>query len=226
MMGKIFGFYLIGSVARNEFDALSDLDLLAIVQDGAGKVDEKALLSFIPDKYAAMDASVSWYGRRRINEMLKNGELFAWHIWQEHIALFESNGFSLRGLGPPRPYKNSLVDVRSFRKILREVPGRLRLSPTNVIYEFGLIYVCLRNIAMSASAKLCDAPDFSRYSPFRINLSQPLPMTRECYEKAMMCRMAGQRGLSLPDHPSADEVISLYEGLESWLSILEERLEQ
>lgn len=223
MSGELLGCYIIGSVARGEDDERSDLDILAIVRDGKGKVSSEDILALVPDKERYREAGISWYGVNRIRQMFTNGELFAWHIWREHIILYE-RGVSLSGLGPPNSYRNALLDLESFERILLGSPANLEVAPENTIYEFGLLYVCLRNIAMSASGMLRDWPDFSRYSPYHLPEVPTLPMPRQEYDVAMECRMAGQRGISPPKTVDAQLVLSCYKGAVTWIGLLKELL--
>ena len=49
--GKLIAVYVFGSVGRGQQDSLSDLDLLAIVKNGSGKVPESSVVSRVPDAY-------------------------------------------------------------------------------------------------------------------------------------------------------------------------------
>jgi len=212
MMDNLLGVYIFGSVARGERDALSDLDLLAIVADGRGKVPEDVVLRYVPPQLREMEASISWYGGNRLAEMFRNGELFAWHLHQETKPIFEREQV-IAALGKPAPYSGACEDVASFEKILRAIPHQLITSPKNAVYELGLVYVCLRNICMAASAVLCGRPDFSRYSPFALGGMLPIPLSRNEYETAMACRMAGQRGIMPPLDVTPAKVTDIYDRL-------------
>lgn len=224
MTGRLIAAYVFGSVARDDHDNRSDLDVLAIVQDGAGKVPEELVLSYVPDDLKGLEPSVSWYGQNRMSEMFDNGELFAWHLFQEAQPVFETCPF-IKDLGAPNPYRGAREDVESFEKILMGIPDNLSAASSNAIYEMGLIYVCLRNICMSASATLCERPDFSRYSPFALAGFSPAPISRDEYDDAMACRMAGQRGVAPPTNIDAARVYDMYERLAPWISALRDRLD-
>ena len=116
--------------------------------------------------------------------------------------------------------------MASFKKILSGIPKQLNGSPGNALYELGLVYVCLRNICMAASSRLCDRPDFSRYSPFRLNELPGLPITQGEYDLAMSCRMAGQRGMRPPSRVSQSLVADIHDRLMPWITELQHRLEK
>lgn len=224
-MGRLLGVYVFGSVARGDRDSRSDVDLLAVVADGHGKVEEREVYSHVPPEFADLEAAISWYGRRRLETMFANGELFGWHLHQEATPLFEVEPV-IEGLGIPAPYRDAAADVMSFEKVLSGIPDQLRSSPENAIYEMGLVYVCLRNICMAASSKFCDRPDFSRYSPFKLYGIAPVPITREEYDLAMNCRMAGQRGMQPPSAVSRSLVTDIHDRLKPWIAELRFRVER
>ncbi len=225
MTGRLLGVHVFGSVARGDRDATSDLDLLAVVADGEGKVPEADVLLHIPPGMAGPEPSVSWYGQRRLAAMFANGELFAWHLHLEARSLFEPVP-TLRALGEPAPYRDAALDVASFESILAAVPPQLDAAPENALYEMGLVYVCLRNIAMAASWALLPRPDFTRHSPFRLAGVAPLPLTRAEYDLAMACRMAGQRGVRPPATIDRSRVIDVHARLLPWIASLRVRLEK
>ncbi|WP_137752903.1 nucleotidyltransferase domain-containing protein [Sphingopyxis sp. L1A2A] len=224
-MGEVLGVYIFGSVARGDRDERSDLDLLAVVSDGRGKVDDREVYAHVPRQLSGLEPSISWYGRRRLGEMFKNGELFGWHLYHEAVPLFEIQPV-IQSLGEPSAYQDAAADVESFENILSRIPVQLQASPENAFYELGLLYVCLRNICMAASSKLCDRPDFSRYSPFRLSGVSVVPLSQSEYDLAMSCRMAGQRGLIPPAPFPPSMVADIYGRLEPWIAELRLRLEE
>jgi len=223
-MGELLGVYVFGSVARGDHDPRSDLDLLAVVADGKGKVEEGKVYAHVPSKLSDLKASVSWYGQRRLAAMFENGELFSWHLYQEAIPLFEAKPV-MKELGAPARYSDAGTDVASFEKILSGIPEQLDQSPENAVYELGLLYVCLRNICMAASSRLHDRPDFSRYSPFRLVGLRAVPITQEEYDLAMSCRMASQRGIRPPFAVSSSLAADMYRRLAPWIADVRRQLE-
>ncbi len=192
--GNILSIRIFGSVARGDDDELSDIDVLVVVRDRSGKVPESIVNDYVRDRIGGRNAiTISWYGRERLRSMFKSGHLFAWHLVQESWALAGPADVG-EVFGRPTPYQDAAVDISSFRTVMEGIPVAIRRCPRNAVYEMGLLYVCVRNIAMSASWHLCDEPDFGRYSPFNLGVRQ-LGVPRADYELAMACRMASQRGL-------------------------------
>lgn len=223
-MGKLLAAFVFGSVARGQGDAQSDLDLLAVVQDGCGKVAEEDVLAHVPDEMQAFEPSVSWYGYNRISEMFRNGELFAWHLHQEAVPVYDPESVLLN-LGPPAPYATGPDDVAFFESLLLSIPPQLEAAPTNAVYELGLVYVCLRNIGMAASGQLASKPNFSRYSPYELPGIAPPLMTRADYDTAMACRMAGQRGITPPLGANPAKTAHLCRVVQPWAAEVRRRLE-
>lgn len=217
-MGKLLALYIFGSTARGDADDRSDLDILAVVEDQQGTVSIQEVERKLPRHLKNRELSISWYGENRIIEMFDNGELFAWHLYRETVPIFENRAI-ISELGRPSFYEGGLQDVSSFRKILNGIPFQVDTAPENAVYEMGLIYVCLRNIAMAASWTLRGVPDFSRYSPFELPHVRPVPLSRGEFDMAMRCRLAGQRGLS-PPLVAASQVREIHDRIDRWIAEL------
>src|SRR3546814_3815320 len=93
--------------------------------------------------------------------MFAEGHLFAWHLFHQSKSLWGEE--SIADLfGRPQPYRDAKADILSFHSVLDSIPAAMHRCAGNSVYEFGLLYVCVRNIAMSASWHLCPQPDFTR----------------------------------------------------------------
>jgi Nucleotidyltransferase domain len=210
---NVVGIRVFGSVARGDHDELSDADVLVIVKDRSGKVPERVVRDYVRP-WVGEAPTISWYGRERLQNMFSSGHLFAWHLSDESYAVWGPADIQ-ELFGRPAPYRDALLDVSSFHAIMAGIPAALRNCPGNAVYEMGLLYVCIRNIAMSASWHLCDKPDFTRYSPFNLE-SREFCASRAGYELAMACRMSSQRGLRMFDLVEWERVLVLQEGLILW----------
>jgi hypothetical protein len=215
----LIAVYVFGSVGRGQEDDLSDLDVLAVVKNGAGKMPQDVISQYIPGTLGRLKLSASWYGADRLRMMFGNGELFAWHLHRESFPLHDPTGF-LEGLGRPSKYRDAVADTRSFQKVLRGISSQLAANEHNSVYEAGLIYVCMRNIAMAASSVLCEHPDFTRYSCFNLRDIRPCPISRTEFDLTMDCRMAGQRGKPPPTDARRDVVMDIYSRLDPWIEEL------
>ncbi|NVK57153.1 MAG: nucleotidyltransferase domain-containing protein [Alteromonadaceae bacterium] len=194
-MAPIINVSVFGSYGRGSPDRSSDLDILVLCPDDGGTQSEHYVREIVSREYAHTP-SISWYGMAKMRHFFSSGDLFAWHLFGESRPL---PGFeSLRDIfGVPSAYRNCSDDIEGLREILEGVPDQLRMRPQNLIYELGIIYVCLRNIAMSASSILCSEVNFGRNSPFLLE-NCPAPTAMEDYEVLAACRHASTRGSPEP----------------------------
>lgn len=223
--GGLIGVFVFGSYGRGDHDDTSDLDILAVVENGKGRVPTDKVLKYLPPILRHLPPEISWYGQSRVRNMFEGGELFAWHLHGDAQPIFDPSGF-LRSLGTPKQYVAAIEDIKSFQSLLDGVPQQLRSAPWNRVYEAGLVYICARNIAMSASAVLLDAPDFSRNSPLNLRDSAPFPLTVTEYSELMHCRLAGQRGQQIPHLNDVGAVISVHARVSAWAELVLDRVEQ
>jgi len=193
----ILSVRLFGSRARGDAEECSDTDILCVLD--AVTDDVKTAVSELVYKDIGKDVSISFYGRERFSEMFAEGHLFAWHIFRESRFL---HGFIasdwMETLGEPGPYIDAIWDVRELAEIMATVPENLMNCPANAIYEGGLLYLCMRNIAMSLSWYSQKGLNFSRFAP--LELSEPFPefpMNPNRYSSYMRCRLASTRGLAI-----------------------------
>src|SRR3982751_3236513 len=99
----IYGF---GSVCRGDVSSGSDIDLLALVEGHDSRFD--------PNLY-------SIYSYKRIGEIWREGNPFAWHLWLESRMLYSSNGVDhLKSLLEPAPYLHCVRDCQKFYTLFRE----------------------------------------------------------------------------------------------------------
>lgn len=219
---NVISIRIFGSMARGDHDDLSDADILVVVKDRSGKVPEQVVSDHVRP-WVGRAPTISWYGRNRLQDMFKSGHLFAWHLYRESRSVWGPT--NIQDLfGRPAPYEDASLDILSFQTVMGGIPTALRRCPRNAVYEMGLLYVCVRNIAMSASWHLCDEPDFTRYSPFHLG-SREFCASQADYELAMSCRMASQRGLRMFDAVAWDRVLEMQEALILWSQGIERDVE-
>jgi hypothetical protein len=189
----ILNISLFGSRSREDDDEDSDLDVLVVVANDTGKTSPDLVQNLVRKQFDK-DPSLSWYGLRKIDALFRSGDLFAWHL---HLEAKTLAGTDLSAcLGVPADYTTALSDINDLRKIASRVERSVIACNANAVFELGILYVCVRNIAMAASWHLASRPSFGRYSPY--DLPIPFPIAKDTYEVMMKCRMASQRGTALP----------------------------
>lgn len=196
---SVLSLRIFGSIARGDDDLSSDLDIIAIVGEKAELPEDK--VNKIINELFNRPFEISWYGITRIKKMFKEGHLFAWHLFLESKEI-KGNGKIdiLSKLGTPSKYQKAEEDICNLLDILESVNDSLKSCNRNLVYEAGIIYVCARNIAVSASAKLSSRPDYSRLAPYNpILKSYPFPIRCDEYKKLILARHASIRGTKAPN---------------------------
>ena len=207
---SILNVSLFGSRSRCDNDTDSDLDVLIVVANGTGKTQPRLITDLLEAKFNK-EPSLSWYGLRKIKALYSSGDLFAWHLHLEASAIAGTPLTAL--LGHPSSYRTALSDIRDLHRIAAGVEKTISLCNANAVFEMGILYVCARNIAMSASWYLAARPSFGRYSPY--HLSVQFNIEQETYETMLRCRMASQRGAP-PPVISASQVLEVQQKLLLW----------
>jgi predicted nucleotidyltransferase len=214
---QVLSLRLFGSEARCDSDLGSDLDILAVL-DSPLTSEIATTVTAAVEALFQRNASISWYSKERVIEMYRAGHLFAWHLYLESAPLTPGYRYDiLKILGNPVEYTCAEEDINSLIDILHSVPSALKKCPNNSCYEAGIIFVCLRNIALSASSLSADGLDFSRYSPYNIadTIGIPFPLNTEEYRSLIHCRLCSQRGMPYVGLKYR-EVISLYGKAWTW----------
>ena len=174
--------YIFGSMTRGEVSSSSDADVL-VIQDNSE-----------PDSFPP---SWSVYSKKTIEAYYAAGRLFAWHLHLEAVRIYPRSGSGfLALLGEPAPYSSLAEDLADLLLLLENSMVELRNDSPSPIYELGLAYTAIRDIAMAASWSMLAKPSFSRYAPYELPVRCPLPLA--VYETAMRARHASTRGTAEP----------------------------
>jgi hypothetical protein len=126
------------------------------------------------------------------------------------------------GRTPPAPYSTIGDDIDDLDTLLNEALTELVSGTENVIYELGIAYTAIRDLAMSASWSLLGSPCFSADAPYRLPLDPPLP--RDVYHQTMMARHASTRGSQLNFDPTSTAKLITNAPLENWVASLREAI--
>lgn len=188
-----YELYVFGSVARGEVSPTSDIDIL--------------VLPFTSDR-SLFPTDWSIYSPELVREYFRKGRLFAWHLHLEARCIFTPNETSfLDALGAPAPYSTMAQDIDELEELLREAIDEIKSGTNSLVYELGIAYTAIRDIAMSASWALLGAPCFSRRAPYELPVPCPLPFM--AYEDAMLARHSSTRGveISIDLERTAQEVV-------------------
>lgn len=181
--------YAFGSICRGEVDISSDVDLLALVE---GFSDE-----FDPNEY-------SIYSYSRIDELWREGNPFAWHLYLEAKLLFATDKLDyLRNLSKPSVYKRGLTDCEKFRNVFLSANESLSKNQYSEIFDLSSVFLSIRNFATCYSLAVCQTPDFSRNSAKRLG-GKSIPLDIHTYRIFERARLLCTRGIG--EVLSTDEI--------------------
>lgn len=200
--------YVFGSICRGESTPTSDVDVLVV-----------------PFEVDSSQFPHSWsvYSPGLLAEYFKAGRLFAWHLHLEAKCIYSSRSESfLSKLGPPAPYSTIVDDIDDLDVLLNDALTELAAGTENVIYELGIVYTAIRDLAMSVSWSLLGNPCFSAYAPYCLPFSPPLP--RDVYHQTMLARHASTRGSQVSFDPTITAKIVTNAPLENWVVSLREAI--
>lgn len=170
--------YIFGSATRGEVSPTSDIDVL-VIPLGNGSSE--------------YPGSWSVYSPAIIQSYFESGRLFAWHLHLEAKCVHSANPTPfLSSLGAPAPYSSAAKDIDDLEGMLRDSLHEIQRHTANLIYELGIAYTAIRDIAMAASWALLGNPCFSTSAPFLLPI--PCPISREAYRGAMLARHSSTRG--------------------------------
>lgn len=173
--------YAFGSIVRGDVQSTSDVDILAIP---------------FTENTSKFPATWSIYSPKLLEQYFEEGRLFAWHLHLEARVVYTPNKVDfISKLGEPREYRSAMEDVKDLGQILDDALIGIVNEQNSEIFDYGVMYTALRDIAMSASYVIMDKPNFSRMAPYEIPVEFPLPI--ETYKKAMLARHCSTRGLDL-----------------------------
>jgi len=203
-----YELYIFGSAVRGEVTKNSDIDVLVITD----RVEKKVMF---PDSWSV-------YSKKSIERYFSEGKLFAWHLYLDAkcIHCSESTTF-LKQLGEPSPYKDLSDDFCSLSNLLDSSLKEIK-STQSEVFEIGLIYTALRDIAMVASTSLNDRPCFSRYSPYKLSVKIPIP--QDLYELMIEARLTSTRGVQFTGDINQITKMLASSGNKPWVKGLEKIL--
>src|SRR6266571_1574176 len=171
--------YAFGSLCRGDISPGSDVDLLAIVEGYDSRFD--------PETF-------SIYSYARIQELWREGNPFAWHLWIESRLLFSTDQHDyLRKLGSPEPYKNCLRDCERFFALFREGRASIARGCPTMVFDLSTVFLSMRNIASCFSLGVGKQPDFSRNSALRLGPNS-VPLSPDVYHVLEKARLLCTRG--------------------------------
>lgn len=204
--------YIFGSTVRGEIDPQSDVDVLAIVKN---KCDRTKL----PKHFLV-------YNNVELERIFKRGDLFSHHLAMESKLVYSHDGSNpVKELGTPEPYSFGVQNLEDFYQIAQESLLKLRNGSSCIVFDCGLLYMSIRDIAMILSYYEREIPNFSKYVPYTV--TPRFSLARGAYELLKKCRAASTRGSQYIVAKGLSE--SNLDAIDNWLlsarSVLYERIQ-
>lgn len=154
---------IFGSYARQDYDKLSDIDILVICKNPSDINLKKSIAK-------SLNIPISWislYSKKQIYLMLEKGSLFLWHIKYEHILLFSSRNWLIKRLNFLKKYTYFKNDLEEYLKIIDDIENSINSSICNTFdYEVNLLATILRNTSILHCHK-CGFNIFNRNKSFK-----------------------------------------------------------
>ena len=188
---------IVGSVARGDSDAWSDLDVLVAVEE-PGSVDRTEVTRILTEQLGST-VEASFYSIETLKRMWKEGHLFAWHVWLDSRPNNgEDDVFSSWGV--PSPPVNSVGEAEDLLVDLLRARHCVQTVPQNWAYELSIGFICVRNIGIHLGWYTPSGLTFSRYAPFLVGnaMGLPFPLSKGDYNRLFLTRRACAAGKDLP----------------------------
>jgi hypothetical protein len=198
--------YIFGSLPRGEVGFGSDVDLLAITE----KFDPR----FDPDAF-------SIYSYKRICELWKEGNPFAWHLATEAKLIFASDNRNyLSEIGPPTNYHRCAEDCLKFARLYAQAIRALKDGENSRIFELSTVFLAVRNFATCFSLGKTKNANFSRHSAKNLG-EHSLKISEASYSLLERSRILSTRavGLSIRQE-EVDACLEEICGIASWMNQL------
>lgn len=197
-----------GSRTRGDHDDISDRDILIVLREAERQQDpdsiERAVGAHLGER---IDAAI--YSEHHLRTLFREGHLFAWHLWRESEALGGAAPRLIEEIGPPAPNADAAHEIDDLRLLMACFFPKS--ASETVVYDAGILYVVIRNVATSATWFLGpENLDFSRRSPWALHAlgGPPPPLAEGEYRQLVRARKATTAGLEPPEITPAD--------LDSW----------
>lgn len=208
---NVLSLRLFGSHARGEADEGSDIDVLLVLDDGTVGPP----LMDLPGK-----PDISIYSRDKLEQMFRDGHLFAWHLFLESIPYCSTRSEAwFRSLGKPAEYREAQQDIAQFMGILEEALAGMA-SEDCYVFEAGIAHLAMRNLGMILSYVHRGVPNFSRYSALQLPKEIAPSISSREYEMLLACRRASTRGDIAVELPACEQVRQISLPLKTWLNQL------
>ena len=204
--------YAFGSVCRGEIDNQSDIDLLAVVEGYDDRFDSSIY---------------SIYSYKRLEELWKEGNPFAWHLASEAKNIFSSNGEDfLSQLGHPAAYQKCKEDCRKFYNLYCKSVESISSGSCSLVFELSTIFLAIRNFATCFLLGKKRIQNFSRRSALQMD-EQPIKIHPDTFKLLERSRILSTRGTgAIIKHDEVKTSLEDIYSIKTWMSDLLNEVEK
>lgn len=128
--------YIIGSVARQAYDIISDKDMLAV---GSPREIRKAISTYVEDGW-----NVSCFSRLDFEAMANSRSLFVQHVKQDGRVVRDDHGYLKSVLNQYKANSNYWSELRSAIEPIITL-GKLSRDYWGLLFQADILYVATRN---------------------------------------------------------------------------------
>ncbi|KGR91884.1 hypothetical protein CD30_02970 [Ureibacillus massiliensis 4400831 = CIP 108448 = CCUG 49529] len=151
-----------GSMARNEADNNSDIDIFALVEDSLTEFEKEKVIDKICSLISSKEVNVSLYTKEVFNKMSKDGSLFLWHLKKEGKYLFNKNNEDIFiNLANFDAYQKNM---ELYRDLFNSVQESFDENGINS-YDLSMLFFLCRNMSILTCFRI-GKPNFGRYSAY------------------------------------------------------------
>jgi len=165
---NIIAIFLFGSVARDDYDEYSDVDIFILIEDCLEEDYLKYKMDFANQLCIPIDW-ISLYRKSTIDNMAKYGSYFLWHIKTEGIKLFEKDLYFSNTLNCLVRYTKVKNDIMEYEEICKDIKNSLAVDNLTLNYELNLISSIIRNTSI-AMLFMNNSYVFGRVTPVKLCL--------------------------------------------------------
>jgi hypothetical protein len=198
--------YAFGSICRGEICFGSDVDLLAVVSGSSPELKPEVF---------------SIYSYKRLAELWKEGNPFAWHLALESRLLFSSDGSdAIKSMGQPARYQRCAEDCAKFLSLFKDSYGSIQSGTASTVFDLGTAFLSIRNFATCFSLGVLGRPEFSRHSALRLG-ERKIGISMDSYRVMERARILCTRGDgSVLTRSEISVAIGQLGGVEFWMENL------
>ncbi|MEQ1872013.1 MAG: hypothetical protein ABL961_18510, partial [Vicinamibacterales bacterium] len=191
----------------------SDRDICVFTED----VDElamEAIRKAVAASFSTEPQSVACYRLSTVDEMVRGGSLFLWHLRLEGHLRYDPDDIAAEALAALVPYGHFRRDIARFRGVFDDVAEEFEATGTLSTFELHVLSVVTRNICMLLTVR-AGHPVFGRRGVYQAarTLHPRLPLPEDAWTRMIAGHLTFMRDVAVPGHeeqatPSEEMLLS------------------